>query len=290
MRIAVIIPVYNVTQFLDAAIRSVVSQKDSSQEIIVVDDGSAAEHASIITEICNRYPTVKCYHQPHGGAAAARDFGRAQTDAECIVFLDADDVLLPSAFAIFTEAMQRAPDAVAVYARVENIDEAGNVISGMLPAQSWIASGAELLEFLLQRKVSFCNGSVCIRAAALRAISVNNHHLTIGEDWVLWCHLALFGNIIYADEHIVLHRRKHPQNISLRSLDDPALLMDALRTIFAHPAFEEKMGAEKLRGLHEKALCRIHAYLASVYAANAQPEKAAIHLQQITLPLSEIRD
>lgn len=290
MHLAIIIPVYNVTQFLDSAIRSAALQAcpDLVYEIIVVDDGSTPEHAPNIASICNRYPLVSLYHQSHQGAAAARDFGRSQTGAELIVFLDADDILLPGALSYFTKAMRREPDAIAVYARVRNIDILDEAISGLLPVESWITSGPTMLEFLLERKVPFCNGSVCIQANALKKLQVDNHHLTVGEDWVLWCHLALLGKIIYAGDQVVLHRRKHPHSTSAKSLENPDLPMASLRTIFAHPAFKSVMGEEKLAILQEKAQCRIHASLASAYATTGHREQAMLHLQHITLPLSEV--
>ena len=160
MRISVIIPVYNVTQFLDEAIRSAVMQNYPELETVVVDDGSAPERREEIAEICRRYPSVTYCHQPHLGAAAARDFGVAQTAADCIVFLDADDVLAPGALSFFSTAMERLPEAIAVYGRVVNTDEDGQPTGGLQPVAAWIAPGAEVLEFLLERKPPFCNGSI----------------------------------------------------------------------------------------------------------------------------------
>jgi len=290
MRIAIIIPVHNVTDYLEEALKSAIAQVYPEQEIIVVDDGSAPIHAAEISAICKRYPSVRLMRRSHRGAAAARDLGWSHSKADFIVFLDADDVLLPGTLYYFEEAFRCRPHADAVYARVVNINEAGKRISGTLPAPSWIGSGPQVLELLLERKIPFCNGSICMRKSALQALSVHNYHLTVGEDWVLWCHLALKGNIISAGDRVVLHRRKHRNNVSSASLNDPDLIMAAYRSIFTHPAFAVAVGEEKLHMLQEKCISRIYAYLAGAYAANSQPEQAKLYLEKINIPLSELVD
>ena len=290
MRVAVIIPVYNVTAFLEKAIASVVAQDYLQLEIIVVDDGSTSEPAADIKRICGYYPHVKLLRQTNQGAAAARDAGMAHTDAESLLFLDGDDVLLAGAISYFATTLNRNPDAVAAYGLVVRIDEAGNAISGILPAESHIVSGSQVLDFLLERKPPFCYGSMLIRRKALVALEVKNHHLTIGEDWLLWCHLALSGNILFAGHRVVLQRRKHQHNISAMGITNPDLIFAAYDAVFLDPIFTKALGAEKMRVLQEKCMNRTYAYLASAYALQSQPEEGMFYLQKITLPLSEIID
>ncbi len=290
MRIAVIIPVYNVTAFLEKAVASVVAQNYPELEIIVVDDGSAPELAMDIDRICARYPQVILLRQSHRGAAAARDAGMARANAESLLFLDADDVLLSGALEHFANTLNNNPDAVAVYGMFVEIDESGAVISKVLPVKSRIASGKLVLEYLLERKTPFCYSSMIIRKKSLAALHVQNHHLTIGEDSLLWCHLALLGDIIFAGDHVVVQRRKHQQNISNLGIKNPDLIFAAYDATFKDPVFMTALGAEKLGMLQEKCMSRTYAYLASAYASQSRTEEAMVYLQKMTLSFSEIAD
>jgi glycosyltransferase involved in cell wall biosynthesis len=90
---SVIIPVHNQAAPLSAAIRSVLSQTCQDFEIIVVDDGSADDPASIVTGFDD--PRIRVLHQRHQGSSAARNAG---IDAACgrfIAPLEAGDIFLP---------------------------------------------------------------------------------------------------------------------------------------------------------------------------------------------------
>ena len=97
MKYSVIIPVYNVKDYLERCIDSVLAQDCSDYEIILVNDGST-DGAS--PEICDRYGAkypdrIRVIHQPNGGLGDARNTGIDHARGEYLVFLDSDDYLLP---------------------------------------------------------------------------------------------------------------------------------------------------------------------------------------------------
>ena len=87
--ISVVIPVFNGERFLRAAIQSVLDQKYSAVEIIVVDDGSTDGTASLAQSLSE---TVRYLHQTNQGPAAARNRGIEQAQGSLIAFADADDL------------------------------------------------------------------------------------------------------------------------------------------------------------------------------------------------------
>ncbi len=91
--ISVIIPCYNQAHFLYEAIESVLAQTHHDFEIIVVDDGSTDSTA----EVAAGHPDVRYVRQPNRGVATARNTGLRESEGEYLVFLDADDHLLPAA-------------------------------------------------------------------------------------------------------------------------------------------------------------------------------------------------
>ena len=109
--VSVVIPCYNQAHFLCEAIESVLGQDGCSVEVIVVDDGSHDNTSAV----ARRYPSVRCIRQHNQGLAPARNQGLASATGEFLVFLDADDLLLPGALATGLRAMEERPDCVCVF-------------------------------------------------------------------------------------------------------------------------------------------------------------------------------
>ena len=92
-RVAVIIPFFNGSKFIERAILSAVAQTVRPFEIIVVDDGSSAEEQEFLVGLNKKYP-FKIIIQTNGGQGAARNKGVASSVSELICFLDQDDFFL----------------------------------------------------------------------------------------------------------------------------------------------------------------------------------------------------
>ena len=96
MTISVIIPAFNAAHWLPAAVASVRAQTRAADEIVIVDDGSSDG----TRELCRTFDKgVRYVTRENGGLSAARNTGVAATTGEWMLFLDADDVLLPDALA-----------------------------------------------------------------------------------------------------------------------------------------------------------------------------------------------
>lgn len=91
--ISVIIPVYNVENYLNRCIDSVLAQTFNDFELILVDDGSKDNSLSICNDYANKDDRIKVFHQENRGAAAARNFGVKQACGEFVIFVDSDDAV-----------------------------------------------------------------------------------------------------------------------------------------------------------------------------------------------------
>ena len=96
--VSVVIPCYNLGEYLPEAVESVRQQSYPPTEIIVVDDGSTDEETrQVLAHYEQLDPQIiTVYHTPNGGAPAARNYGISRAQSEYILCLDADDVLLPT--------------------------------------------------------------------------------------------------------------------------------------------------------------------------------------------------
>lgn len=109
--VAIVIPCYRQAQFLPTAIESAKRQSIAPSEVIVVDDGPDDEVAAV----AQSYPAVRLIRQPNRGLAGARNSGLREAAAAKIIFLDADDVLLPGAIGAGLKCFRTNPDAAFVY-------------------------------------------------------------------------------------------------------------------------------------------------------------------------------
>ena len=93
MLISIIIPVYNVEDYLHYAIESLEKQTYKNFEIILVNDGSTDNSGELCDEYSEKYSNVRVFHKENGGLSDARNFGVQQAKGEFITFLDPDDYL-----------------------------------------------------------------------------------------------------------------------------------------------------------------------------------------------------
>jgi glycosyltransferase involved in cell wall biosynthesis len=114
--VSVIIRVYNSERFLAQAIESVLAQTYRPIEVIVVDDGSTDQSASI----ARSYKEVHYIYQANQGPAVARNTGLAAVQGEFIAFIDHDDVWLPNKLDVQVEYLIEHPDVGFVICRIES--------------------------------------------------------------------------------------------------------------------------------------------------------------------------
>jgi glycosyltransferase involved in cell wall biosynthesis len=110
MLFSVVIPSFNYAQYLSRALDSVLSQRDSNYEVVVVDDGSTDNTADVVRSYQLEFSNKIAYVFQHNrGLSAARNHGISLASGEYLLFLDADDELLPGALRQFHFALERTP-------------------------------------------------------------------------------------------------------------------------------------------------------------------------------------
>ncbi len=98
MKLSVIIPIYNVADYLAACLDSVIDAAQKDYEIVAVDDGSTDASSDILVSYAARFPgLVKPVTTPNGGLGHARNVGLSLARGDYLLFLDSDDTLSPGA-------------------------------------------------------------------------------------------------------------------------------------------------------------------------------------------------
>lgn len=91
--ISIIVPIYNKQEYLEVCITSILKQSYTDYELLLIDDGSTDNSASICDSYANKDPRVKVYHLKQSGVSNARNFGISKASGEYICFVDGDDIL-----------------------------------------------------------------------------------------------------------------------------------------------------------------------------------------------------
>jgi len=116
MFISLIIPVYNVEQYLQDCLNSVVAQTNLDYEVICVDDGSTDGSLTILKEFQNRYNQITVITQQNKGLSGARNAGILAAKGDYLFFLDSDDWIEPNTLEILAQK-QRGEDLVCFNGR-----------------------------------------------------------------------------------------------------------------------------------------------------------------------------
>lgn len=91
-KVSVIVPVYNVEEYIDKCLDTLTNQTFKDYELIVINDGSSDNSESIILDYQKKYPKlIKYYKKENGGLSSARNYGIEKSTGEYLMFIDSDD-------------------------------------------------------------------------------------------------------------------------------------------------------------------------------------------------------
>lgn len=104
--ISVVMPVYNVEEYLSECLDSVINQSLGDMEIICVDDGSTDKTPEILKEYAARDGRIKIITQENGGQSSARNRGAREAKGKYLYFMDSDDIIEPEALELCVTDME----------------------------------------------------------------------------------------------------------------------------------------------------------------------------------------
>ena len=127
-KISVIVPIYNVAQYLESCLESIRNQDFEDYEVILVEDGSTDESKKIAEEfVAKQDDKFRLIYQENKGLSGARNTGLQYTEAEYICFVDSDDTIEKNYLSSLYRAAQEK-DADLVFCAFRSVDEQGGWI------------------------------------------------------------------------------------------------------------------------------------------------------------------
>jgi glycosyltransferase involved in cell wall biosynthesis len=247
VRIAVIVPAFNVAPFLRQTLQSVLDQTHADWSLIVVDDGSTDTTSTIAASF--KTHRIRLIQQQNAGVSAARNTGiRHVGSADAVLFLDGDDWLAPNALEILAVTLDAAPWAAAACGRYARIAANGTARRSAAPPDGC------LLERLLKQNLFANGGHLLIRREAIEAAGDFRQDISYGEDWEYWTRLAQHGEFAAArSREPLLFVRERPGSATQSNATNPAAYRPAMDAIHRNPALADRLGRSRLADLRHRA-------------------------------------
>ena len=183
--VSIIIPAYNQSQYLAAAIKSALAQTYRAIEVLVVDDGSTDDTRQVAASFTD--PRVRYIYQDNRGLAAARNTGLRHATGGFVSFLDSDDLFLPEKLALLVAALDEQPALGLVAGEAVLIDEHGEPLGEVFERPI----PAEPSDLLLGNPLHV--GAVVVRREWQERAGFFDESLRSYEDWDMWLRLARAG-------------------------------------------------------------------------------------------------
>ena len=257
--VSVVIPCYNQAHFLGEAIESVLAQSYPNFEIIVVDDGSTDD----TSEVAGRYPKVRLVRQENQGLSGARNAGLARSEGEYVVFLDADDRLLPEALETGLEYLEARPECAFVNGHYRYITLDGSPFS----TRTQPVVGDRHYAELLHNNYIAMHATVMYRQAVFESVGGFDTSLSACEDYDLYLRIARRFPIC-SHEEVVAEYRRHDANMSSNAVlmlgTSVSVLRSQRKHIRGHKQYEEayKFGLKLWQGKYgDRLVDEVRAYL-----------------------------
>jgi Glycosyl transferase family 2 len=248
--VSVVIPCFNQAHFLAEAIESALAQTYAPLEVIVVDDGSSDNSC----EVAGRYTRVKRLRQANSGVAVARNAGLRLAAGEFLVFLDADDRLLPHAVEVGMRALVKRPQVAFVAGTCRDIGVDGRVLGGERQA---LVTQDHYQRLLLDCFI-WSGSSVVYRRAALESVGAFDEHLRAADDYDLYLKLA-HQYPVFCHDTVVTEYRRHGANTTRDAgvvLRTELAVLDAQRSVVRtrRERRARRAGIRRARRAHGRAL------------------------------------
>lgn len=128
MKYSIIIPVYNVEEYLDRCLKSILNQTYSNYEVIIVNDGSPDNSDNIIKSYEKEDKRFKGYKKVNGGLSDARNYGLKYATGDYLIFIDADDYIENNYLEKVNDVLEKNKDIDVLKFKIKLVDEGGNLI------------------------------------------------------------------------------------------------------------------------------------------------------------------
>ena len=186
---SVVIAAYQAAHLIADAVESALGQTHPPEEVIVCDDGSTDDIAGALAPYADRIAVIR---KPNGGEASAKNAGAGAARGDFVVFLDADDVFLPTRLEALGELARARPD-LDVLTSDALLELDGEVVRRCYDEHLRFETGDQRSGILRR---NFVFGLAAARRSALLAVGGFDERIRYTTDWDLWLRMIFGGSSV----------------------------------------------------------------------------------------------
>lgn len=150
--ISIIVPVYNVENYLKRCLDSILMQTYSSFEAIVIDDGSTDKCPQICDDYAKKDSRIRVVHKENGGLSDARNVGMRTAQGEYLLFVDSDDYIQDNMLEVLMKSVRETNADIVITTKYFTISDKDNKLVSRITGEKVCDSGQALEEV-------FCHNS-----------------------------------------------------------------------------------------------------------------------------------
>ncbi|WP_051411520.1 glycosyltransferase family 2 protein [Ruminococcus flavefaciens] len=239
-KVSIIVPIYNVGEYLTACIESILSQDYINTEVILVDDGSSDNSSEICDNYAALHSNIVVIHKMNGGVSSARNMGLDNATGDYITFVDGDDTISKNAISIMIKEIETHRADICVFPKIR----IGNKIVTAWNINKGLYSNYECIDFLANQNFPtslWC----CIYKKSIinnQRLSISIHHL---EDLEFQFRLLCKAKNVYVSDSVVNNYVQRPGSANTSGITDK--LMSCLKvekTIKSYVAKDRRLKSE----------------------------------------------
>lgn len=144
--VSVILPIYNVENYLEKCVNSVLSQTYHNLEVILVDDGAKDNSGKICDELKKKDKRIRVVHKENGGLSSARNAGYEVATGKYLMYIDSDDEIKSEIIEKCVTVIERDESDLVIYG-YDKVDEQGNLLETCVWGNK-LLSNKEMVSYL----------------------------------------------------------------------------------------------------------------------------------------------
>ncbi len=221
--VSIIIPVYNVENFVTDTLESVCAQTYKNIEIICIDDGSKDNSLSILNFYSEKDKRIKVISQENSGVSAARNNGIKKSSGQYICFLDSDDFMHPQYVELQLKAISDT-GAEMVFCKFKNVAENSKPENfKMLKQENFRISHKPMSDFIFKREK--IDSSSCNKLYLRSIVAENPFKLGVsrGEDEIFVLNILNKINKVAINPQTLLFYRNRGDSLTKQSISEDYL-------------------------------------------------------------------
>ena len=204
--ISVIVPVYNVEDYLEECVKSILNQSYNNIEIILINDGSTDKSKEVCMKLMAHENKIRYYEKRNSGLSDTRNVGLEKAKGEYILFVDSDDLLAPNAVRNLYELCKKYNTEIAV-GKISHFMDGKQPRYKAQTKENVFKKNEAICNFLYQKEISTSACGKIYKASTLAKVRFKSNIL-YEDNLFLSDVLNQLQNVVYTDEECYGYRHR----------------------------------------------------------------------------------